>query len=143
MKLLWFLPMFIFLVACGEVEEQPSETTTMVNEAVEVFVVNKEMLEDEVMFGVLCLAVITETGSKRNEICDLYYLTQEQAIAMSRIGLDIFTALVDSGILAEDETSFFEVIDIIERLAKVEKAAKKLRKEIDRTSGSACIKCAV
>jgi len=143
MKLLLLLPMFIFLMACGEVEEEPSETTTMVNEALDVFVINKEMLEDEVMFGVLCLATLKDTGSKRNDMCDLYYLTQEQAIAMSAVGLDIFTALVNSGILAESEDNFFEVIDIVERLAKVQKTAKKLRKEIDTTSGSGCIKCAM
>lgn len=143
MKLLWFLTAFIFLTACGEVEEQPSETTTLVNEALEVFVFNKEILEDEVMFGALCLVVLEETGSKKNDVCKLYRITQEQAIALSAVGLDIFQALINTGVLAENENAFFEVIDIVERLAKVQNVAKKLRKEIDTMSGSGCIKCAM
>lgn len=143
MKTLLFLPLIFLMVACEKpVEEVSSDTTTLVDESMEVFVTNKELLEDEVMLGVLCLITLKETGSQQNEICKGYNAVKEQAIELTAIGLDIFAALVAGGYLGEEDV-FFEVVDIIERLANVEAQAKALRKEIDDMSGSKCIKCAM
>jgi len=142
MKTLLLLPMFILLIACGNEEEPLSGSTKLVDEAVEMLIFNKEILEDEVMFGVLCLAEVTETGSKKNDMCHIYYLTQEQATKMTVVGLKIFETLYASGSM-QDEGVYLEVIDIIDRLATVEIQAKALRKKIDDLSGSGCIKCAM
>ena len=119
-----------------------SASTKMVDEAMEGFISNKEILEDEVMLGTVCLVLLKETGAQNNKMCETYNTIKEQAIELTDIGLDIFEELYKGGYLAEEDT-FFEVIDIIERLAKVEARAKILRKEIEDMSGSKCIKCAM
>ncbi len=62
---------------------------------------------------------------------------------MSKIGLDIFLVLVDNEILTKNEDVFYEVIEIVEQLAKIENTAKALRRDIESMSGSGCIKCAI
>jgi len=142
MKTLLFLLAIMALTTCTSSDAPAPETPTVVDEAMEIFVYNKEILEDEIMLGSLCLTTFKKTGSQENKVCELYRLTQKQATTMSRLGVKIFTELHSSGALADDNT-YLEVIDIIERLTKVEIMAKKIRKEIENTSGSECIKCAI
>jgi len=136
MKTLLILVTILLFVSCGELDKDvPSNTTNMVDEAIDVFTFNKEILEDEVMFGALCLVLLTETGTQKNDICEIYNITKERAIIMSALGLEIFTGLVNGGYLIDKET-YSEVIDIITRLSNVQIRAKNLRKEIEDMSGS-------
>ncbi len=79
MKLLLLLfPLVIFLISCGEMEEPISVDDDIVDEALKVFVINKKILEDEVLFGAMCLVTLEETGNKNNDTCNLYYITKNK-----------------------------------------------------------------
>lgn len=147
MKTLLFLPLIILLTACtleASVEElQAKETKKLIDQSMEIFKYNEAMLEDEILFGEVCLMQVKKSGVTKGEACDMYYLIHDTTTKLSQEGVKLIFVLANGGLLAKDAPYFVEVLEIIERLSVHEREAGRIGTKIAEYTGTNCVKCAM
>ena len=145
MKTLLLLPLILLLTACAndlsDEEKQVAEQREILEQSIEVFRHNESMIEDVILYGEICLLHVEETGKHTGEACEMYYLTQDTTNYLSQEGVKLVFVLMHGGLLVKDSPYFVEIVEIVERLAIMEKEAKQINTKIDSFRSSQCIKC--